>query len=131
MTRPHPAWRDWTAIAAAYLLVLQMLFTGMATSVQAAPGTPAHFAGILCLSAAPDAVDLPGDDGSPHAQSPGCCVLGCPMFSPGAAPPAANWTPSHASVTTVDAAHDARRPQVPRSAHGPSPSLARAPPSAA
>ncbi len=76
----HPAWRAWTAVAAAYLLVLQMLVVGLAT-----PAFALESAGILCQSAA--TADSDGSQSPSGTASADCCVLGCPMFGPSVAPP--------------------------------------------
>ena len=76
--------RGWSFIAAlgvAYVLVLQLLFTGIATGSQASLQADAHAgftpfdpAGLICLNA-PDGTDAP----TAPAQLPDCCQLGCQM----------------------------------------------------
>lgn len=85
MSRFAPAWRMPLALAAAYLLVLQMVVVGFTLGAQAAPAaTDLH--DILCTTS--------GDHGGgPDESLPGhldCCTQGCPMLgSLGiAAPPA-------------------------------------------
>ncbi|OYZ93309.1 MAG: hypothetical protein B7Y01_01370 [Xanthobacter sp. 17-67-6] len=91
LAKPRTSWRAWTAIAAAYLLVLQMLAVGLAAGVQAAPAAaqgPDAFA-ILCSSAPAEDGSQTGDGAPSHHDGMDCCVLGCPMFGPAAAPPPA------------------------------------------
>ncbi|MFG1462523.1 hypothetical protein V5F77_06445 [Xanthobacter sp. DSM 24535] len=85
MTAQHPAWKAWTAVAAAYLLVLQVLLIGMSIGAHAGPLSLVDGAGALCLSSSSGGPPA-GDDAPAHAL-PDCCVLGCTMFGPAAAPP--------------------------------------------
>lgn len=128
MTIPHPAWRAWTAVAAAYLLVLQVLVMGIAGGAHAAPLSLDHVVTVMCGPSAHGGTALPVDGGPAPHQSPSCCVLGCSMFGPGAAPPPASW--SHVRHPLAGAADTVSvRPLLVRwSAHGASPGLPRAPP---
>lgn len=66
---------------AAYLLVAQALFAGLATGASAAPRDA--FGQVLCTTTDADGRDAPSQ--SPHLAD--CCALGCAMFGPGVAPP--------------------------------------------
>ncbi|MFG1426826.1 DUF2946 family protein [Roseixanthobacter glucoisosaccharinicivorans] len=91
LAKPRTSWRAWAAIAAAYLLVLQMLAVGLAAGAQAAQAAaqgPDAF-GVIC-SSSPTENGSPTEGGAPaHHDGLDCCVLGCPMFGPAAAPPPA------------------------------------------
>lgn len=122
MRTTHPAWRAWTALAAAYLLVLQMLMVGLAT-----PALTLESAGILCQAAAASGS---GDPQSPAQDtSADCCILGCSMFGPPVAPPPpfAALLPSR----SWNGAEPQGRPLLVGSGLGSSTSQARAPPSQA
>lgn len=70
-----PAWRKSLALAAAYLLAVQMVVAGFALGVQAAPAADGLHA-ILCTAS--------GDsDEGPAGSLPSrfdCCTLGCAML---------------------------------------------------
>ncbi|QRG08433.1 hypothetical protein EZH22_09145 [Xanthobacter dioxanivorans] len=87
MTAARPAWRDRTAILAAYLLVLQVLLAGLAAGLSVAPALAAGPDGTICHGARPD--PSPADrDGAPLRHvADACCVLGCAAFGPLVAPP--------------------------------------------
>lgn len=97
LAKPRTSWRAWAAIAAAYLLVLQMLAVGLgagaqagqlaATQVAAAQGADAF--GVICSSAPAEDGSQTGGGAPSHHDGQDCCVLGCPMFGPAAAPPPA------------------------------------------
>jgi hypothetical protein len=76
-------------LGVAYLVVVQMLVTGIALGAQAAPNPQAGLSTVICsfheTAAAPDGTGQPSD----HAHLPACCVLGCSMFGPSVAPPPA------------------------------------------
>lgn len=134
LAQQRTAWRDWTAIAAAYLLVLQILAVGLAAGAQAAM-QGADASGIICTTSQASKSQAPGapgpDGGRPAGHDgPDCCVMGCPMFTPAAAPP-----PAIGGITTP-----AMRPALAIRMRGEprlvsdqrhSPGLARAPPVAA
>lgn len=128
MTIPHPAWRAWTAVAAAYLLVLQVLVTGIAGGAHAAPLSPDPVATVLCGPSAHGGTAPLDDSGSSSHQGQACCVLGCSMFGAGAAPPPAIWSLVRHPVPVVADTVVARSREVRPSAHGSSPGLPRAPP---
>ncbi len=85
--------RRWVAVAAAYLLVLQAIFAGMASGARAASISLDHeLAFTLCApgSVVPaDAHD--GGTAAPHTDL-SCCTLGCPM-SAGCLPSVAGFAP--------------------------------------
>jgi hypothetical protein len=89
VSRRRQGWDVWVALGAAYLVVVQMLVTGIALGAQAAPSRQADLFTVICsfhgTTAAPDG---PGQS-SDHAHLPACCVLGCSMFGPTVAPPPA------------------------------------------
>ncbi|MFG1372932.1 hypothetical protein V5F32_12225 [Xanthobacter oligotrophicus] len=128
MTIPHPAWRAWTAVAAAYLLVLQVLVTGIAGGAHAASFGLDPIATAMCGPSAHGAMVPPDDGALPPHQSLSCCVLGCSMFGPDAAPPPAAWNLVRHPVLVVADTVFAWPRAVRRSAHGASPGLPRAPP---
>ncbi|MFG1293036.1 hypothetical protein [Xanthobacter versatilis] len=128
MTNPQPAWRAWTAVAAAYLLVLQVLVTGIAGGVHAASFGLDPAATAMCGPSAHGGT-APADDGAlPPHDSLSCCVLGCSMLGPGAAPPPAEWSlVRHPVMVVADAAYPSSR-EARRTVRGSSPGLPRAPP---
>jgi len=83
--RRHKAgWRKLGAIAAAYLLVLQAVFAGLASGANAASmSLDRTLAMTLC---APGEMP-PGHDGAGTHQQPSCCSFGC-VLSGGGAPAA-------------------------------------------
>jgi hypothetical protein len=132
LAKPRTSWRAWAAIAAAYLLVLQMLAVGLAAGVQAAPAAgqgPDAFA-ILCSSAPAEDASQTGDGAPSHHDGLDCCVMGCPMFGPTAAPPPAAQgfvaPVRHAASIPMRGADVSAAPGQRRS-----PSRARAPPTIA
>jgi hypothetical protein len=82
-------WRRAAAVAAAYLLVLQAVLTGLALGAHTDSSGRGAFVAIICSTAGPGA----GDDhsGRPfeHSDWITCCVLGCGMSGLGLAPPPA------------------------------------------
>ncbi|MFC7399148.1 DUF2946 family protein [Chelatococcus sp. GCM10030263] len=87
MNRRRQGWDLWVALGVAYLVVVQMLVTGIALGAQAAPSR--QLSTVICTfhgtATAPDGTGQPPD----HAHLPACCVLGCSMFGPTVAPPPA------------------------------------------
>lgn len=130
MTR-RPAWKDWTALVAAYVLVLQVvvagLAAGLATGAMAAPA-PKGPGAVLCHGAA-DAGTLPTTGDGPAAHGAPCCIMGCATLGPLAAPP-----PADAALPARPFASAARMPRgqdVPaRAGAAGTSNLARAPPAA-
>lgn len=131
MTAPPPAWKAWTAWIAAYVLVLQMLVAGMAMGVRAAPLMGEGGDAVLCLSAASEDAPKPDGGGAGHAGLPNCCILGCAMFGAAAVPPVPGWSIAPQPVARLQTAAPASIVVLRPTTHGPSPSLARAPPAAA
>lgn len=116
----HPAWRAWTALAAAYLLVLQMLMVGLAT-----PALTLESTGILCQGAANS--DAEGPLAPAGGAAADCCILGCPMFGPTVAPP-----PGHVALDSARSWQEAvphGQPLLIASGLGAPAAQARAPPS--
>ncbi len=77
MTGKRQGWSFVVALGAAYLLVLQLLLTGLALGTHAAPSLADSTNGVICLGtgtggSTPDAPTAP-----PHL--PDCCQLGCLM----------------------------------------------------
>jgi hypothetical protein len=66
-------WSVWIALAAAWLIAVQPLLSAAALAAQ--PGA------VMCGTQAPR------DNPSDHSHPPGCCMIGCPMCAPLAAPP--------------------------------------------
>jgi hypothetical protein len=79
----------WVALGAAYLVLVQMLVTGIALGAEATPSRQAGLPTVICSfrgsSAVPDGTGHP----SGPAHLPECCTLGCSMFGPTVAPPPA------------------------------------------
>ncbi|OYX74916.1 MAG: hypothetical protein B7Y95_04830 [Rhizobiales bacterium 32-66-11] len=132
LAKPRTSWRAWAAIAAAYMLVLQMLAVGLAAGAQAAQVAaqgPDAFA-ILCSGAPAEDGSQTGDGPPSHHEGMDCCVMGCPMFGPAAAPPpaAAGFVAPirHAASLLMRGADFSAAPGQRRS-----PSRARAPPAIA
>ncbi|MFK8250143.1 DUF2946 family protein [Ancylobacter terrae] len=96
MTGRRQGWSFLVALGAAYLLVLQILLTGLALGTHATSSLDDASHGVICLemgtgSSAPDTPTAP-----PHL--PDCCQLGCLLGT--VLPPAAVV----ASATTFPAA---------------------------
>ena len=123
-------WRRVAAVAAAYLLVLQAVLTGLALGAHADPAGRGALATVICSSAGPGG----GDDQSglpfEHSDWIACCVLGCGMSSLGLAPPLAGT-----GVARIPPAEAIALRWVPRAQPGRgferSPRNTRAPPRAA
>jgi hypothetical protein len=71
-------WSLWVALAAAWLIAAQPLLG--AAALAAAPGAALSGA-VIC------GTNAPRENRSDHAHPPGCCLIGCPMCAPLAAPP--------------------------------------------
>jgi hypothetical protein len=86
---PRHGWRSWLAIGAAYLLVVQVLVTGVSMGISAAPMS----LDVSGLTICGDSVSDHSPDGSGQKPDkthlPSCCTLGCSMFGPSIAPPPA------------------------------------------
>ncbi|WGD28832.1 hypothetical protein AncyloWKF20_13640 [Ancylobacter sp. WKF20] len=65
------------ALGAAYLLVLQLLLTGLALGTHAAPSLADGTHGVICLGAGAGASTPDAPPAPPHL--PDCCQLGCLM----------------------------------------------------
>jgi len=85
--------RRWVAVAAAYLLVLQAIFGGMASGARAASISLDHeLAFMLCAPGSMAPADAEqGGTTAPHADM-SCCTLGCPMAA-GGLPAVAGFVP--------------------------------------
>ncbi|WP_341992119.1 DUF2946 family protein [Azorhizobium sp. AG788] len=128
MSAPRPAWREWTAYAAAYLLVLQVLLTGMALGAQAAPALWDEFGGAICANAGAEGGPTAPVDGDHHL--PACCGFGCVMSgaAPLSPPPAIISLLALTPVAVIAVAFDATTFAPHDQTY--SPSKARAPPRA-
>jgi hypothetical protein len=86
ITSRRQCWSSWVAIAAAYLLVVQTLVTGIVLGLQAGAiqaGVDGH---VICSSVgAPSAPDGSGQPADPSEHQT-CCILGCRMLGPIALP---------------------------------------------
>lgn len=87
MSKHAPSrWKCWIALAATYLLVLQVLVIGLAGGTFAnALSLDRALAVTLCLPGS----DAPpeGEAGEPKAHGdPSCCTAGCPMTAADAPP---------------------------------------------
>lgn len=80
-------WRRWTAILAAYALVLQVMLAGLAAGAMAAPAASGDDGFVLCLGAADPTAPPSGGDTPAHKGFPDCCTAGCPMLGSAATPP--------------------------------------------
>jgi len=126
--------RGWaaTALALAYLLVVQALLGGMGHGAHAASrfeaarlgGTPILCSGDLL----PGDMAMPqGPDGAPASHAPDCCTLGCLMAAGALPAPALAALP----VLTAQATRTPALPLAERLAGtSRSPAQARAPPAA-
>lgn len=85
--------RRWVAIAAAYLLVLQAVFAGLASGAQA--GGVALDRSLAMTLCAPGEMPVAsgGDQGASHHDRSDCCVLGCALSGGGLPAPAASFLP--------------------------------------
>lgn len=119
----------WVALVAAYLLVLQAVFTGLAAGSHAgAMNLDRTLAMTLC---APGEMPPSGgaDQGPAHDQL-SCCILGCTGSGGGAPAPMAGYQP--VVHRAVDLVSFARRLDAPQGyVAGRSPANPRAPPALA
>lgn len=128
MTRHRPAWKDWTALIAAYVLVLQAIVLGLASGAMAAPRLDGPGA-LLCHGADPRSAPASGDGSLPHGDEP-CCPMGCAALGPLVAPPPAEGALPERPPAFI-AAQAVRAGEAPRRAgNAGTPNLARAPPAA-
>lgn len=125
--RRRAGWKSWVALAAAYLVVLQAVFAGLASGANAASlSLDRTLALTLCASGA--APMGQGDGAAPHDPS-GCCLLGCALSGGGAPAVPADFLP--VSHRPVDLIAFQRRLDLPHGfAAGRSPANPRAPPAA-
>lgn len=125
--RRRTGMRRWVALAAAYLLVLQAIFTGLASGANAAGfSLDRSLAMTLCAGG-----DVPMDQGGGAAhQLATCCTLGCAFSGAGAPAAPADFLPvAHRSV---DLGAFQRRLDLPAGfVAGRSPANPRAPPARA
>ncbi len=118
----------WVAIAAAYLLVLQAVFTGMASGAHAAGMTlDRTLAMTLCAPG-----EMPGgaasDTGAVQHDQMTCCILGCALSGGGEPAAASGYLP--VIHRAIDLIAFARRLDAPHGyVAGRSPANPRAPPS--
>lgn len=119
----------WVAIAAAYLLVLQAVFAGLASGAHAANmSLDRTVAMTLCAPGEMPAGSNSDRSAAQHDQMT-CCVPGCALSVSGAPPVAAGFTP--VIHRTVDLVAFARRLDAPNGyVAGRSPANPRAPPAA-
>jgi len=129
--RKNAASRRWVAILAAYLLVLQAVFTGLTSGAHAASmSLDRSLALALC---APGEMPAPSasDQGTAQHDRTSCCVIGCALSGGGGLPaPASSFLPvGHRPVDLVAFARHLDAPQ--GYVAGRSPANPRAPPSQA
>lgn len=117
----------WVAIAAAYLLVLQAVFAGLASGAHAGGmSLDRTLALTLCAPGKAPPGEGSGHGTAQHDQMT-CCVLGCAFPGSGEPPAAAGFTP--VSHRAVDQVAFARRLDAPHGyVAGRSPANPRAPP---
>lgn len=128
--RQSAASRRWVAIIAAYVLVLQAVFAGLASGAHAGGmSLDRTLAMTLCAPGEMPAGSR-SDQGNAHHDQMTCCVLGCAFFGSGAsAAPTAFHPVIH---RTGDLVAFARRLDAPHGyVAGRSPANPRAPPSKA
>lgn len=101
-------WRPLVALAACYLLVLQVLLTGLTVAGHAVPTAADGLAAVICtadgIQTAPGHPDAPVD---PHGLT--CCLIGCSGAGSAVAPPSAATAfqvPATASARGSPAAAD-------------------------
>lgn len=85
--------RRWVALAAAYLLVLQAVFAGLASGAQAGGVTLDRSLAMTLCAPGEMPVTSGGDQGTPHHDRMNCCVLGCALSGGGLPAPAASFLP--------------------------------------
>lgn len=117
----------WVAIAAAYLLVLQAVFAGMASGAHASGmSLDRTLAMTLCAPGEAPSGGGSGNGTAQHEQTT-CCVLACAFPGSGEPPVAAGFTP--VIHRAVDLVAFARRLDAPDGyVAGRSPANPRAPP---
>ncbi len=91
MDRDVRAWRrhcrsGWVALAAATVLFAQLLIGSYATGASAATVQFDSLGQIICASQGADRAAGGTDPAGPH-HLPDCCLAGCLMVAPAAAPP--------------------------------------------
>lgn len=122
-----PGPRRWVALAAAYLIVLQAVFAGLASGANAASfSLDRSLAMTLCAGG-----EAPANSDSSAAghEQPLCCTVGCSLSAGGAPAGPADFLPI--VHRTVDPVAFQRRPsQVQGVGDGRSPANPRAPPAA-
>lgn len=121
-------WRPLVAIAASYLLVLQLMLAGLAVFGHAAPAQADGLASVICT---PDGLQQASHDPAPPAgqHAAACCLMGCIGAGTASAPP-----PAAIAAVVASAPSEASRPAPPApllAGIRHSPSRARAPPSTA
>ncbi|WP_186421030.1 hypothetical protein [Bosea sp. CS1GBMeth4] len=117
--------RRWVALAAAYLLVLQAIFTGLASGANAA-GFNLDRSLAMTLCAGGERPMDQGDSAAAHALTT-CCMLGCAFSGTGAPAAPADFLP--VVHRTVDLVAFQRRLDLPAGfVAGRSPANPRAPP---
>lgn len=80
--------RSWVAVLAAYLLVAQALFTGLAQGALAnAISFDRSLEAALCLPG-DETLPVSGHDKQSSHADQGCCTAGCPMLAGGEPAPA-------------------------------------------
>lgn len=77
MGRHLSTWRYLTALGAAYLLVVQLLVTGVFAGAQVQLDGTAHDFTLCAPSGASADTGTPGD---PAPKLPPCCMVGCTML---------------------------------------------------
>jgi hypothetical protein len=84
--------RPWIALAAAYMLVLQVVMSGLAAGTAA--GSVWSAIPSICSSGGANTPDGSGQQPD-HSHLPPCCILGCNMSGPSnASPPDVPWLPA-------------------------------------
>lgn len=118
-------WRPLVALAASYLLVLQVLLTGLTMIGHPASAAADGLAAVICtpdgIQTAPGHPDAPVD---PHGLT--CCLIGCSGAGPAVAPPAAAVAAGF--VKPAPAPIPPGATDRPADGHRHSPGRARAPP---
>lgn len=126
--RRRTGMRRWVALAAAYLVVLQAIFAGIASGANAA-GFSLDRSLAMTLCAGGDLPASQGDDAAAH-QPATCCMLGCAFTGTGAPAAPADFLPI--VHRTVDLVAFQRRLDLPAGfVAGRSPANPRAPPARA
>ena len=103
ITVRRQCWSACAAVAVAYLLVVQALVAGIALGTQAGVFQLDADIHVICNSAGAPSSPRGSEQPADRSDHQICCILGCAMFGPLAAPSSAAFTTSgvQAAAATV------------------------------